>query len=82
MRHSSMIKMVFGLLPIASLVAVGFWLAYVTKYSHEKHQNMGANAHAAQEFVQKSTIAFQAVVATILVYFVSHHGLDQILRAV
>jgi mannose/fructose/N-acetylgalactosamine-specific phosphotransferase system component IID len=72
-----MLKMLFGVLPIAALVAVVFWTVFVFKY--EKEDDKSAANPKAQEYLDKSTVSFQAVVATILVYFVSHHGLDQLL---
>lgn len=79
MRSSSGLKLVFGVLPLAALVAVGFWLNFVVKYADEDAK--GVDADLAYEYLAKAEICFQAVVATILVYFVSHHGLDQILHA-
>ena len=76
MRRSSIVKMLLSLLPVAALVAVVFWLVYVTKYDDQASK--GPNDPLAYEYAQKAEIAFQAVVATILVYFVSHHSLGEV----
>ena len=76
MRRSSILKMLLSLLPLAALVAVVFWLVYVSKYENEPSK--GSSDDVAYEQAQKATIAFQAVVATILVYFASHHSVDQV----
>ena len=77
MKRSHGLKMLFSVFPVAALVAVVFWLIFVVKYEDQSDKSStGALAH---EYKQKADISFQAVVATILVYFVSHHGLDQLL---
>lgn len=58
-------SMVSFILPYAVLVAVVFWVVYVAKYS-EFGSQADAKGHTNQE---KYNIAFQAVVATFIVYF-------------
>jgi uncharacterized membrane protein len=80
MSPYSILKMLLALVPVATMVAVVFWLVYVLRYSKEDDQT--PQAVKAQELLHKSEIAFQAVVATVLVYFVSHHGLGQALSLI
>ena len=76
MSRYSILGVVLGLLPLAALVAVVFWLVFTIRYANEAEQ--GPHAQEAYEYAQKASVAFQAVVATVLVYFVSHHLAGQV----
>ena len=73
MRRSSVLKMLLGLLPLFALASAVTWIVYTANYAQQDNKQ----SDAAQKFIDQSTIAFQGVVATVLIYFVSHHGIDQ-----
>jgi len=75
MELSSPVKMVLALLPLAALAAAVAWLVYAIKFGQDVDDNVVA---AADREAYRSTLAFQGVVATVLLYFAAHHGLSQL----
>ena len=75
MELSSPTKMVLGLLPLAALAATVMWLVYAIKFGEDVDDNI---VNAADREAYRTTLAFQGVVATILLYFAAHHGLSNL----
>ena len=69
MQMSLGLKGLFSLFPVGALAGLIAWLVFVAKYADEGPAPDGNNATN----VEKSTVAFQALVATVLLYFVFHH---------
>jgi hypothetical protein len=68
-------KTVFSIFPTGALAALVVWLVYAIKYSDKGEDiddKLRTNSH-------KYTIAFQAIVAVTLLYFLLHHHMNLLL---
>ena len=74
MELSMPTKMILGLLPLAALGAVVVWLVYAIKLSEDINDDV---VSAADRHFYRTSVSFQAVVATIALYFALHHGAGQ-----
>lgn len=72
MQNNLPLKMLFSLFPLGALAAVVVWFVYVIQYANDGNTKKGAED---QTNTERADIAFQAVVASVLVYFVLHHHL-------
>ncbi len=75
MQLSTPVKMTLGVLPLAAFAAAILWLVYTAKLAEDIDDNV---VTAADREHYRSTVAFQAVVASTLLYFALHHGLSHI----
>lgn len=75
MELSSPVKMVLALLPLAALASAVAWLVYAIKFGEDIDNNVIPDT---DKEAARSTLAFQGVVATVLLYFAAHHGLSQL----
>jgi hypothetical protein len=76
MQMSLGLKGIFSLFPTGALAGLITWLVYVIRYADKGPAPDGNGATN----VEKSTIAFQTVVATVLLYFVLHHHANLIMN--
>jgi len=68
-------KTVFSIFPTGALAALVVWLVYAIKYS-DKGEEPDDKARTNSD---KYTIAFQAIVAVTLLYFLLHHHMNLLL---
>jgi len=68
---ASPLRMLLSVFPLGALAAVVVWFVYVGKYG--QHGEQVASYAEGQSNSQNAEIAFQAVVASVLLYFVLHH---------
>lgn len=72
MKATDSLKMLLSVFPLGALAAVIVWFVYVGKYG--KHgQQIDADGRSNED---KSTIAFQAAIASVALYFVLHHHVN------
>lgn len=69
-KYTDFIRVVISLLFLTACAATIVWLVYVTQYSDNKNN----------EDIQNYTIAFQAVVISVLLYATGHHGVSMVQR--
>jgi len=60
-------------LPLAATAAVVVWVVYAANFANDIRKD---DPTFGQENYYRATICFQAIVATILLYFAAHHGLN------
>jgi len=72
MKVALPLKMLLSVFPLGALAAVIVWFVYVGKYG-QHGQQVDAEGRANED---KATVAFQAVVASVLVYFALHHHVN------
>ena len=72
MKVALPLKMLLSVFPLGALAAVVVWFVYVGKYGQHGDQP-DADDRSNSE---KATISFQAVVASVLLYFVLHHHVN------
>ncbi len=68
------LKVLLSAFPLGALAAVVVWFVYVGKYG--QHGEQSDKYAEGQTNSQNAEIAFQAVVASVLVYFVLHHHIN------
>lgn len=68
------LKTVLSVFPLGALAAVVVWFVYVGKYG-QKGDQLGSYGED-QTNSKNAEIAFQAVVASVLVYFALHHHVN------
>ena len=74
MKLSQPVKMTLGLFPLGSLAALVVWFVYVGQYGQD-----GDVAVDGRKNSEQATIAFQAVVGSVAVYYALHHHLSQMM---
>jgi hypothetical protein len=75
MQLDQPIKMILGLLPAGAVAALVVWFVYVGQYGKE-----GNSPDEKQRTrSEKATIAFQAIIASVAVYYALHHHLTHMM---
>lgn len=69
LQLSMPMKAIFSLFPTGALAALVVWFVYVIKYAENGEQP----GDKSQQNSDKYTIAFQTIVAVVLLYFMLHH---------
>ena len=77
MNHSANIRILISMLFVGALAALGAWIAYVAKFSRADEGSTQQDTE-----YQRAMISFQALVASILLYFAGHHGFDMMMNYV
>ena len=67
----SLVVSILSLFPVGAVVALIFWFVYVGKYANDGPDS--ANDAKGKTNQDKYTIAYQAVVATVLLYLMLHN---------
>ena len=75
MELSHPIKMTLGLFPLGAFAALVVWFIYVGKYGQYGNQ-IGSDGQTNKD---NSDIAFQAVIASVAVYYVLHHHMSHMM---
>lgn len=68
------LKTVLSVFPLGALAAVVVWFVYVGKYG--QHGDQAGTYGEDQTNSKNAEIAFQAVVASVLLYFALHHHVN------
>lgn len=74
MKVALPLKMLLSVFPLGALAAVIVWFVYVGKYG--QHGEQTSTYAEGQTNSQNAEIAFQAVVASVLLYFALHHHVN------
>ena len=69
------IKMLLSLFPLGSLAAVVVWFVYVGKYGHDGNAVDAENRNNKD----KASIAFEAAIASVALYFILHHNVRHLM---
>lgn len=75
MQLAQPVKMILGLFPLGALAALVVWFVYVGQYGKDGNAPDGESRTNSEQ----STIAFQAIVASVAVYYALHHHLSHMM---
>jgi hypothetical protein len=75
MQLAQPVKMILGLFPVGALAALVMWFVYVGQYGQDGN-TLKADSRKNSE---QATIAFQAIIASVAVYYALHHHLSHMM---